>query len=71
MWFGPIPRIHIMDPELIKEIMLRPNEFQKPHPEPVRDGITGGLLSAEGDKWTKHRQIINPAFHLENIKVGS
>ncbi|KAJ9551534.1 hypothetical protein OSB04_015579 [Centaurea solstitialis] len=68
MWFGPTPRINIMDPELIKEIMLRPNEFHKPHPEPIRDGITGGLLSAEGGKWTKHRQIINPAFHLQNIK---
>ncbi|XP_024960755.1 cytochrome P450 CYP72A219-like [Cynara cardunculus var. scolymus] len=68
MWFGPTPRIYITDPELIKEILWRPNEFQKPHPEPIRDSIIAGLLASEGRKWTKHRQIINPAFHLQNIK---
>ncbi|KAD4179002.1 hypothetical protein R6Q59_022561 [Mikania micrantha] len=68
IWVGPIARIYITDPELIKNILSRPNDFQKPHPEPIRDSITGGLLILEGSKWAKHRQIINPAFHLENIK---
>ncbi|GKA54698.1 cytochrome P450 CYP72A219-like protein, partial [Tanacetum coccineum] len=69
MWFGPIPRIYITEPELIKEILSRPNEFQKPHPDHIRDSIIAGLLVSEGDKWIKHRQIINPAFHIENIKA--
>ena len=60
-----------MDAELIKDILSRPNEFQKPHPEPIRDSVVGGLLVSEGDKWTKHRQLINLAFHLENIKVSA
>ncbi|KAK9077436.1 hypothetical protein SSX86_005773 [Deinandra increscens subsp. villosa] len=68
IWFGPNPRMYITDPELIKKILSRPNDFQKPHPEPIRDSITGGLLISEGHKWIKHRQIINPAFHLDNIK---
>ncbi|KVI02126.1 cytochrome P450 [Cynara cardunculus var. scolymus] len=53
MWFGPTPRIYITDPELIKEILWRPNEFQKPHPEPIRDSIIAGLLASEdmNDKW--------------------
>nr|GEV13630.1 cytochrome P450 CYP72A219-like [Tanacetum cinerariifolium] len=45
MWFGPIPRIYITDPELIKEILSRPNEFQKPHPDHIRDSIIAGLLA--------------------------
>ncbi|KAK9077433.1 hypothetical protein SSX86_005770 [Deinandra increscens subsp. villosa] len=68
VWFGPNPRVYVMDPELIKEILSRPNDFQRPYKEPIRDSITGGLLVSEGPKWTKHRHIINPAFHLESIK---
>ncbi|XP_023762804.1 cytochrome P450 CYP72A219 [Lactuca sativa] len=69
LWLGPNPRVYIRDPELIKEILLRPNEFQKPHPEPFRDSIIGGLLITEGHKWSKHRKIINPAFNLQNLKT--
>uniref|UniRef100_A0A251V6H1 Putative cytochrome P450 n=1 Tax=Helianthus annuus TaxID=4232 RepID=A0A251V6H1_HELAN len=68
MWFGPIPRIYVTDPDLIKKILSTPDDFQKPHPEPIRDSILGGLVVTEGHKWIKHRKIINPAFHLENIK---
>ncbi|KAF5794075.1 putative secologanin synthase [Helianthus annuus] len=69
IWLGPTPRMYIRDPELIKEILLRPDEFQKPHPEPYRDSIVRGLLAIEGDKWIKHRKIINPAFNLQNLKI--
>ncbi|KAJ0545453.1 putative secologanin synthase [Helianthus annuus] len=69
IWFGPTPRMYIRDPELIKEILLRPDEFQKPHPEPFRDSIVRGLLVTEGDKWIKHRKIINPAFNFQNLKI--
>nr|GEZ05750.1 cytochrome P450 CYP72A219-like [Tanacetum cinerariifolium] len=69
IWFGPNPRMHIRDPELIKEILLRPGDFHKPHPEPFRDSLIGGLLVAEDHKWAKHRKIINPAFNLQNLKI--
>nr|XP_043613754.1 cytochrome P450 CYP72A219-like [Erigeron canadensis] len=68
VWFGPHPRVYVRDPELIKEVLSKPNEFQKP-PEPLRDSIFGGLLVAEGHKWTKHRRIIDPAFNLQNLKI--
>ncbi|KAJ0900459.1 putative secologanin synthase [Helianthus annuus] len=69
IWMGPKPTMYIRDPELIKEILSRPDEFQKTHPEPFRDSIIRGLLVAEGDKWTKHRKIINPAFSLQSLKI--
>ncbi|PWA71553.1 disease resistance protein (TIR-NBS-LRR class) [Artemisia annua] len=67
IWFGPKPRVFVRDPELIKDILSRPGEFQRPQHEPLRDSIIGGLAASEGEKWTKHRHIINPAFHLENV----
>ncbi|KAM0015289.1 putative secologanin synthase [Helianthus debilis subsp. tardiflorus] len=69
IWFGPKPRMYIMDPELIKEILLRSDEFKKPYPEPFRDSLIGGLFVTEGHKWIKHRKIITPAFNLQNIKI--
>ncbi|KAI3730595.1 hypothetical protein L1987_61766 [Smallanthus sonchifolius] len=69
IWLGPRPRVYIRDPELIKEVLLRSEEFQKPHPEPFRDSLIRGLLITEGHKWIKHRRIINPAFNLQNLKM--
>nr|QAV52437.1 cytochrome P450 monooxygenase 72A562 [Barbarea vulgaris subsp. arcuata] len=67
-WTGPIPTITIMDPELIKESFNRANDFKKVHSFPFARLVTTGLASYDGDKWAKHRRIINPAFHLEKLK---
>ncbi|CAG7877559.1 unnamed protein product [Brassica rapa] len=67
-WRGPIPTITITDPEQIKEVFNKIYDFQKPHSFPLGRLIATGLFSYDGDKWAKHRRIINPAFHLEKIK---
>ncbi|ESQ48511.1 hypothetical protein EUTSA_v10021993mg [Eutrema salsugineum] len=67
-WIGPIPTITIMDPEQIKEVFNKVNDFTKTHTFPLGRLIATGLVSYDGDKWAKHRRIINPAFHLEKIK---
>lgn len=69
MWFGPSPRLIVSDPDLMKEILTKPDVFHKPHPDPVGEKIAGGLLLIEDEKWAKHRRIINPAFHVEKLKV--
>ncbi|XP_059282111.1 cytochrome P450 CYP72A219-like [Lycium ferocissimum] len=68
IWFGPRPQVLIMDPELIKEVLSKNYLYQKLHANPFATLFVQGLVSHEEDKWTKHRKIINPAFHLEKLK---
>ncbi|XP_047324566.1 cytochrome P450 CYP72A219-like [Impatiens glandulifera] len=67
-WSGPLPRINIMDPELINEILLKNNTFRKPEQSPVHKLLNTGLVTYEDEKWTKHRKIMNPAFYAEKLK---
>lgn len=64
VWFGPSPRLAISDPELLKEIMSRPDVFHKTHPGPIVENVAGGLMLLEDEKWAKHRRIINPVFKI-------
>lgn len=68
-WLGPVPVINITDPELIKEALMRINEFQKPKLNPLVGLLAPGLVSYEGEKWAMHRKLINPAFHMEKLKL--
>ncbi|KAL3729615.1 hypothetical protein ACJRO7_026704 [Eucalyptus globulus] len=67
-WLGPMPVLNIMDSDMLKEIFSRIDEFEKPHPAGIADILASGLLDIEGEKWAKHRKIINPAFHYEKLK---
>ncbi|MQM20989.1 hypothetical protein Taro_054019 [Colocasia esculenta] len=69
-WFGPYPRVSIMDPALIREVLS--NKFghiRKPEPTPLTRFFLTGLVSYEGEKWATHRRIINLAFHAEKLKL--
>lgn len=70
-WVGRIPRVHIMDPELIRSILKNYKNFQKNHHSynPLTKFLLTGIGSLEGDKWAKHRKIITPSFQIENLKV--
>ena len=69
LWFGVKPRLGIMDPALVKEILSRPSDFQKPRKDQMAEVLGGGLFTTEGSVWTKHKKILNPSFHIEKIKV--
>ncbi|KAL5854322.1 hypothetical protein ACOSQ4_004124 [Xanthoceras sorbifolium] len=69
VWYGTTPRVAIMDPKLIKEILLnKSGEFPKTEINSFTKLFATGLASYDGDKWAKHRKIINPAFHFEKLK---
>ena len=68
-WMGPMPRLNITNPEYIKNVFNKLDDFPKPHGNPLGKLLATGLISYDGEKWAKHRKIINPAFHLEKLKV--
>ncbi|XXG90477.1 hypothetical protein AAC387_Pa12g2235 [Persea americana] len=68
-WFGNTPRVIIMDPELIREVLTNKlGHFKKSKFSRVARALISGLVIHEGEKWAKHRRIINPAFHQEKLK---
>lgn len=68
-WYGPSPRVVVTEPELIMEMLNNTNLFLKSvlHPA-VYDTVGDGLIFAEGEKWTRHRRILNPFFTTEALK---
>ncbi|CAN4103703.1 unnamed protein product [Withania somnifera] len=69
-WLGPIPRVTIMDPKLIREVLSnKSGEFSKPRISAFLKLFVTGLGTYDGEKWAKHRKILNPAFHMEKLKL--
>ncbi|PRQ30818.1 putative secologanin synthase [Rosa chinensis] len=69
VWIGPIPRVNVMNPEDLRDVFTRKDDFCKPVSNPLLMLLAKGLVFYEGDKWAKHRRIINPAFHFEKLKL--
>ncbi|XP_054814852.1 cytochrome P450 CYP72A219-like isoform X2 [Prosopis cineraria] len=69
MWFGPYPMVTIANPEDIKEVFNNISVFEKPPNNPLGKLLITGILDYNGEKWSKHRRIVNPAFHLEKLKL--
>ncbi|KAL9322139.1 hypothetical protein ACSQ67_010192 [Phaseolus vulgaris] len=69
IWLGPTPRVTILDPEQIKDIFNKIYDFPKPDINPLLKLLATGLADYEGEKWSKHRRLINPAFNLEKLKA--
>ena len=67
---GLKPRVNIMEPELIRDVLSMHTVFRKPRVHALGKQPASGLFFLEGEKWAKHRKIINPAFRLEKLKVS-
>lgn len=60
----------VNDPKLVREILANKfGHFQKRKHKGIVKQLSAGLVSHDGEKWAAHRKIINPAFHLEKLKV--
>ncbi|XP_015164883.1 cytochrome P450 CYP72A219-like isoform X1 [Solanum tuberosum] len=69
VWLGPYPTVLITDPEHVKEIFTKNYVYVKQrHVNPMTKLLADGLSAIDGDKWAKHRKIINPVFHVEKLK---
>ncbi|KAL6198998.1 hypothetical protein ACLB2K_028786 [Fragaria x ananassa] len=68
VWIGPTPRVNIMDPEDVKDVFTKLEDFRRPASNPLMKLLITGLASYEDEKWAKHRRIINPTFHVEKLK---
>ncbi|KAM5573281.1 cytochrome P450 CYP72A219-like [Rosa sericea] len=66
-WNGTIPKVNITKPEDLKEIFEKHDDFHKVV-SPITTLLISGFAIYEGEKWARHRTIINPAFHLEKLK---
>jgi cytochrome P450 len=61
----------VRDPNLVKEIFLKPFEYGKFDVKMDKSKeLFGhfGLAAVNGDEWVSHRRILDPAFHMESIK---
>jgi cytochrome P450 len=66
----PDPQLSITDPELARDVLSNKfGHFEKPQFPALSKLFAEGVASHEGEKWVKHRRILNPAFHLEKLKV--
>ncbi|KAL5061943.1 hypothetical protein RYX36_023680 [Vicia faba] len=68
LWEGTTPKVVITDPEQIKQVFNMIEDFPKPKLTSLAKYLTNGIVQYEGEKWAKHRKIINPAFHTEKLK---
>ena len=54
----------------MREILSnKQGHFQKPPLNALILILSRGLSSLEGEIWARRRKILNPAFHLEKLKV--
>ncbi|KAG7955327.1 hypothetical protein I3843_11G065500 [Carya illinoinensis] len=67
-WIGTTPKVNIMNPKQQKDILSKSYIFLTPYQNPLATLLATGLASYNGEKWAKHKKIINPAFHLEKLK---
>ncbi|XP_002967823.2 cytokinin hydroxylase [Selaginella moellendorffii] len=70
-WWGMEPRITVVEPEMIKEILSTKAEHFGKSLLLKKGGVLllgNGMVYANGESWAHRRRIVGPAFHAEMLK---
>ncbi|XP_065860620.1 cytochrome P450 CYP749A22-like [Euphorbia lathyris] len=69
-WRGPQAQLTVTEVNLIKEILNnRDGMFTKRKPDVFMQKLIGnGLLTTDGEKWSRLRKLSNHAFHSDSLK---
>nr|CAD1823803.1 unnamed protein product [Ananas comosus var. bracteatus] len=71
IWFGPTPRVTVTDPELVREVLSNKfGHFEKPAASPLVKLLADGLANYEGEKWARHRRILNRLFISKSLRTS-
>lgn len=69
-WSATRPKLIVGDSELIRLILSdKKGHFVKPPQNPLVNLLQLGVSNLDGEKWSKRRRLMTPAFHLEKLKV--
>lgn len=65
----------VLDPNIVQTILMDPSNARDPGRFPkrydfIREIIGDGLVSLEGNAWSRHRRIIQPSFQTNVLKVA-
>ncbi|CAM9001405.1 unnamed protein product [Rhodiola kirilowii] len=69
-WFGWRPRLAVVEPEMVKEVLLsNGGAFGRVEFNPLTRMLFGqGLVGLSGEAWSVHRRITTQAFNMERVK---
>ncbi|KAF8733167.1 hypothetical protein HU200_015542 [Digitaria exilis] len=71
LWNGTSPALCVGSYDMVKRILSdKAGLYGKPDPPPSILALMGmGLVFTEGDDWSRHRRVVNPAFAMDKLKL--
>lgn len=69
LWFGVFPFFVVFDPEHLQTILGSKKHTEKSFFYKLLHNFLGkGLITSSGEKWSRHRKLLQPTFHLSILE---
>nr|XP_054530961.1 putative inactive cytochrome P450 family member 4Z2 [Pan troglodytes] len=70
LWVGPFTMFfNIHDPDYVKILLKRQDPKSAVSHKILESWVGRGLVTLDGSKWKKHRQIVKPGFNISILKI--